>query len=155
MLTFEESTHQYKFNGVNVPSVTQILSGSGLIDLSFINKDLLAEKADLGTKVHQATELYDQNEIDLDELHPTLKSYLDSWIKFRKESGFEPTGIEIPLYHSVYKFAGRIDRVGTIGKDLIILDIKSGTSQKSHAIQTAAYQMLFNRSEERRVGKEC
>jgi hypothetical protein len=116
----------------------------------------LAEKADLGKKVHSATELYDMDDLNVSDLHPTLKTYLDGWIKFRKEFHFTPTQVELQMFHEVYRFAGRIDRVGTIsvpgvGSDLILLDIKSGTHQKTNAIQTAGYELLYNQNKK---GKE-
>jgi hypothetical protein len=47
-------------------------------------------------------------------------------------------------YHSIYKFAGRIDRTCLVEKEKSIIDIKSGIEQKTHQLQTAAYSMLVN-----------
>lgn len=143
-IEFEESTHIYKVNGSVIPSVTQILKEAGLIDLSFVDKDVLAYTSDLGRKVHETTELYDKGILDLESLHPLLKGYLDAWIKFRKESGFEPLIIEVMYHHPIFHYAGRIDRIGMMGKDLIQLDLKSGTAQAAYALQSAAYTELYN-----------
>lgn len=140
MLTFDETKHQYTENGLIIPSVTQIIEAAGLSDLTWIPKEVLEEKSDLGKKVHKTTELYDLGILDLDSLHETLRGYLDSWIKFRKDYGFEPEEIEKQCFHPLYKFAGRVDRVGK----RILVDIKSGTKQKSHAIQTMGYKILFD-----------
>lgn len=144
ILTFEEETHTYKTNGIKVPSVTQILKEAGLIDLSFVDKEILEYKSDLGTKVHTTTELYDQNNLDVDSLHPILKGYLDGWIKFRKDYDFTPTLMEIALIHPLYKYAGKIDRIGTIRKDTVQVDLKSGVHHHSYAIQSAGYTELYN-----------
>jgi hypothetical protein len=143
-LVFNEETHTYKLDGVIIPSVTQILNESGLVNLDWIDADLLAETADLGQKVHSTTELYDTQDLDFNKLHPTLKNYLDGWIKFKKDYDFIPMEIEMQLSHPVYRYAGRIDRVGFIGKDLTVVDIKSGTKQKVHALQTAGYKCLYD-----------
>jgi len=144
MLTFNESKHEYKYNGLIIPSVTQILRGSGLVNLDWIPKELLEEKADLGTKIHKTTELYDQDTLDYEKLHSLLKNYLNGWIKFRETFQFEPLEIEPEYYHKIYRYAGRIDRVGIVKKEITIVDIKSGTHQKTHEIQTAGYQLLYN-----------
>lgn len=143
-LTFEEEQHKYKLDGITIPSVTQILKDSGLIDLSFVDKELLEQKADIGHKAHATTELYDKNDLNIEALHPLLKSYLDAWIKFRNECEFIPTLIEGKYFHPLYRYAGRIDRVGTLQKDLTQLDIKSGVPHRAYAIQSAAYTELYN-----------
>ena len=146
-LTFNEDLHKYTdANGLTIPSVTQILKTAGLVNLDWIPAEILEQKADLGKKVHSATELYDKEDLNFDALHPVLKSYIDGWVKFRKDFNFEPTEIELQLLHAAYRYAGRIDRVGMMGKDLTILDIKSGTKQKTHAIQTAGYELLYNQN---------
>lgn len=150
MLTFDETKHQYKFDGVVIPSVTQVIKDAGLVNLDWISKELLEAKADLGTKVHTTTELYDAGVLNMDELHPTLKSYLDSWIKFRQDYDFTPIEIELEGFHPIYRYAGRIDRIGSMKKcPLVLADIKSGTVQKTHAIQTAGYEELYNYGKKR------
>ena len=139
-LTFTAENHEYKFAGVQVPSVTQIIKDAGLVNFDFISDELLEAKADLGNKVHKAAELNDNGILDYEDLHPKLRGYLDSWIKFRKDFGFTPSEIEMAYYHPLYRYAGRIDRIG----DMTLIDIKSGTVQKTHPIQTAGYAELFN-----------
>ena len=53
------------------------------------------------------------------------------------------------MFHKLYRYAGRIDRVGTIGKDLVILDIKSGTIQKTHGVQLSGYELLYNQDKKK------
>jgi hypothetical protein len=142
-LQFVEEGHKYTLDGLEIPSVTKVLNDIFPIS-DFVSKELLEEAGKLGKQVHNATELWDREILDYEELHPLLKAYLNSWVKFRKDYNFEPTDIELQLFHPVYKYAGRIDRVGFSGKDKILLDIKSGTKQKTHAYQTAAYEELFN-----------
>jgi hypothetical protein len=147
--TFDELKHEYKVNGLIYPSVTKIIGDIFPIS-DFISKELLEQKADLGKKIHSTTELYDKGTLDVDKLHPTLKTYLDSWIKFRKDFNVQfdldsfSEQIETLLYHSVYKFAGRVDRIPFVDKERCIIDLKSGTEQKTHSLQTAAYAMLAN-----------
>ena len=148
-LTYNDIKHEYQLDGMIIPSVTQVLKGAGLVNLDFIDKDLLAEKADLGHKVHSTTELYDLGTLDLFSLHPTLSNYLDSWVKFRKDFNFQPTEIELKLHHELYRFAGTVDRIGTMNNELILLDIKSGKKFRTHEVQTAAYKLLFDQGKKK------
>lgn len=152
-LTFEESKHEYKSNGVIIPSVTQILKEAGLIDLSFVSKELLAWKSDVGTKVHKTTELFDLKNLDENSLHPLLKGYLSGWKKFREDYLFVPTLIEQRIIHNLYRYAGTIDRIGLLGKkqEITQLDIKSGVYHHSHAIQSAGYTELYNYDKEKKL----
>lgn len=143
-LTFDESIHQYKENGIVVPSVTQVLKESGLVDLSFVDKETLLYKSDLGTKVHKATEYFDRDVLDMEELHPVLKGYLNAWIKFSHDYKFIPQDIELRMIHPLYKYAGTIDRIGLIKPSIVQLDIKSGVRHHSHKIQSAGYTELYN-----------
>jgi hypothetical protein len=148
-LSFDETKHIYKSDGLVIPSVTQIMQSSGLVNLEWISQEILDNTSDLGKKVHKTTELLDKGTLDIETLHPTLRNYLNGWIKFRKDFDFIPTEIELQLFHELYKYAGRIDRVGMIGKDLTLLDIKSGTKQKSHAIQTMGYKLLYDQNKKK------
>jgi hypothetical protein len=141
-LTFDETKHEYKLNGLIIPSVTKIIGEIFPIS-DFISKELLEQKADLGKKVHKTIELNDSGNLDVGTLHPLLRKYLDNWIKFKCDYNFTPMDIELQLSHPLYKYAGRVDQVGLIDKDLTVLDIKSGAVQKTHSIQTAAYQSLY------------
>lgn len=144
---FDKTIHSFKLNGIKIPSVTQILDGAGLNDaIKFIPKEILDAASDLGTKVHRTTELFDNNTLDIDFLHPVLRNYLDQWIKFRKDYDFVPTEIELIKYHSLYKYAGIIDRIGTARGKLTLIDIKSGIYTKTHEIQLAGYEILYNGS---------
>lgn len=143
MTGFDNATHTYYLDGVIVPSVTQILYRAGLINFSYVDTETLRQKADIGTKVHTACQMWDDDELDEETLHPVLAGYLDSWKKFREMTGFIPDVHEKMVISRRYKFGGTMDVVGMIGKDRTLVDIKTGCKTKAHPIQTAAYQLLF------------
>jgi len=145
-LTFDEFKHEYKLDDIIVPSVTQTIKIAGLIDLSFVDKELLAYKSDLGNKVHKTTELYDTNNLDEKTLHPVLIGYLLAWKKFIWDYRFKSLFIELAMVHPLYRYAGRIDRIGTIidSNTIAQVDIKTGVKHHSYAIQSAGYTELYN-----------
>ncbi len=120
-LTFDEEKHEYRVGGRILPSVTGILREMGFVDDSYFTEDSAAR----GTAVHKATELYDLGTLDEDSLDPRLVDYLEAWKRFRKETGFLPTSIEIHGW-SKFGYAGTFDRIGVTDKgDTVLLDIKS------------------------------
>lgn len=132
--------HIYRVNGVEVPSVTQILSGVGIIANPFYSD----YGADRGTKVHRATELYDRDNLDEDSLDPVLRPYVESWARFRAEKDFVPSLIEKRLYAQTYGFCGTVDRVGKFNGVETVVEIKSGSPEPWHKIQLGGYRLLLN-----------
>lgn len=150
MFEFNKESHEYKLNGVSIPSVTQIIKTAGLSDLSYIDKDLLNYKAQVGDAIHLATQYYDNNELDLDSVSDLIKPRFNSYLKFKEDYKPETIGIELQLYHKLYLFAGTIDRIFLIDNKLTLLDIKSGVKEKHHAIQTAGYELLYNQGKKQK-----
>jgi len=146
-LTFDEIKHEYKLNGLTIPNVTTILQRAGLVDLSHVPQETLDYKSDLGKKVHKTTELFDKRTLNKEKLHPTLQGYLNAWMKFCWEMKFIPGEdfIEWKHFHPLYKYAGTVDRIGTILDQYISqVDIKSGVPMPHYAYQSAAYSELWN-----------
>jgi hypothetical protein len=108
LIEMDEATHTYYVDGEIRPSVTQILNICGMINDRWFT-DFGRWR---GSETHKATHYFDENDIDRRTIDPAVKPRLDSWIKFRKETGYTPTLIEVPLYDEDYQFCGRPDRRG-------------------------------------------
>lgn len=144
-LTFEPDGHIYKWAGVRVYSVTQILEDVGLSDYSMVPANILVDAQKRGTRVHLICELYDRGELDLSSCDLEDTQYLDQWVKFKKKQGIETFDlIEAPFYSPQHKYAGTLDRLH--GKT--IYDIKTGPPAPAHPFQLAAYSFLLNERDE-------
>ena len=142
---FRKEDHKYSIDGVPVDSVTQILQSTGIIDFSKVPKENLEASMIFGTYVHEATELYDKNNLNLETLHPKLRPYLDAWIKFKVQVGFEIELNEEKIGSQKYMFAGTLDRRGIINNQRGIVDIKTSVDiSRATAIQTAGYMIAHN-----------
>lgn len=142
MLTFDEPTHTYRWKGVVVPSVTQILSD--LMDWSNVPADTL-EKAQLrGSNVHLMCQWYDEDRLDLEEFTPEEQGYLPGWQAFLADYGANWLRIETMDYHQRLSYAGTPDRNGTLAKlpGEWTVDIKTGEIHPLQGLQTAAYDKL-------------
>ena len=146
MLTFDEPSHTYRYDGIVIPSVTQIIAP--LSDYSMIDPAVLARAQALGTAVHRMTELYDKDDLDEDSLDEEFNGYLAAWKKFKQDIGFSPITIESKLCDKVRGFAGTSDRTGMVknklGKSrLAVIDIKKMYILGPQiGVQLAAYQHL-------------
>ncbi len=122
---------------------------------------LVQQSAALGTDVHDATALDDQEILDESTVDASVAPFLGAWRRFRRETGFVPTAIEERIYHPAHGFAGTLDREGTFvgpwtapylpctGADAL-LEIKSGAICPTHALQTAAYWTTRAKKRQRR-----
>lgn len=150
VLTFDEATHTYRLDGVVIPSTTQVLSLAGLVDLSQIDPARLAAASRRGSAVHLATEYDDLGDLDEASVTDEVRPYLAAWRRFRADAGFVPELIEHRVVHVGHRYAGTIDRVGVLKRRREIVDLKSGTTQPTHGLQLAAYDMALTDPDEPR-----
>lgn len=137
-LTFEADGHVYRFKGVVVPSVTQVLDQ--LQYLQGIPWDVLQAAAEFGTHVHQACHLFNQNDLDESSLDPALVPYLNQYKRFLSDTGFIVIGSEILIYNEIARYAGQLDFTGNFRGTTWVVDIKSGVVPSTVGAQVAAYQ---------------
>lgn len=138
-LTFSPDNHEYTLDGIVIPSVTQVLKESGLIDTTWYTDG----GADRGTKVHQVLHYYDEGDLDLESVDDAIRGYHVAYAKFCCDSGFIPELIEHRVCHQTYRYAGTLDRTGTMNGNKVVLDIKTGQVQPWAALQLAAYAYCF------------
>ncbi|TAM15932.1 MAG: hypothetical protein EPN65_16595 [Pandoraea sp.] len=144
MFTFDPKSHTYRIDGKEIPSVTSVLSP--MIDYSMVPRDTLERARRLGQAVHRMTELYDLDDLDMDDLADELKPYLTAWIKFRAETGFVPETIEKQMHHPSLRYAGTPDRSGLIKGRRAVIDIKKmATLGPVIGLQLAAYKEMFEK----------
>jgi hypothetical protein len=146
-LLFDDAAHRYTIDGAMVPSVTQVLKP--LYDFSMVRAELLAAKAALGTAIHRACELLDNDDLDEESdagraaLAP-LAGYLAAYKTFLADEKPEILHNEQRMYHPVHRYAGTTDRRYLIGGQVWDVDLKSTVSMSPVVgIQVAAYSELF------------
>lgn len=142
-LTFDDEKHEYRFNGVIVPSVTQIISGVGLSDYSHIPAETIQRAQERGSIVHRIIELYELGELDESTIDPALRGYFDSYLA-AKEFGLlpeKPSAVEKRMYSANFKYAGTIDQI--YGEEWIN-DLKTGEPQPEIVFQLSGYWVLWH-----------
>ena len=143
MLTFNDERHEYRLEGVRLPSVTQIMKP--LMDFSGIPPNVLERKRQIGTAFHKAVELHLNDDLVLESLAVSVVPYFEGFIRFMNDTGFQPRKWEYRVASSIYGYAGQLDIDGYLRKRLAVIDFKTTHEiSPSVAIQTAAYRQAAN-----------
>ena len=125
MIQFDEATHTYNIDGVEVPSVTTVCR--------FLSYDQKSDKpwlaqvaAERGSRVHEACAMLDYGEEP--EEDPEIAGYLTAYRRFLKDYRPEWEGIEYITGDVETGLAGTVDRFGTLYDGIpCIVDIKTGS----------------------------
>ena len=135
-LEFDEATHQYRLNGVVLPSVTQILEDDGQMVPSYPSGPYRFR----GSQVHKATHLWetgvDLNAYDIGaDILPYVQSYIGAMQDFQEDWLL----CEHRMAHLQLCYAGTADR---IGKRPLVADLKTGKTGRETGVQLAGYVLL-------------
>jgi len=152
-LEFLSASHEYRFQGRKLPSVTTVLRPY-YDGLEHMDPDKLAMLALFGTHVHQTCHLFNIGMLDRDSLTPAIDSYLAGWEKCLDESGLVVLESETRVLNEELGYAGTLDVIGMFPKQKreVVIDIKTGTYvPRTVGPQTAAY----NAARGKRVARYC
>lgn len=151
--TYQDDLHLYKNEkGAEVPSVTQIMDSCGLVDYDNVPGKTLEHKRSIGDSAHYGTRLYDQGDLDPFSIHEEVAPYVQAYINFVEEMGFEPEPdwIEKSMVHTVngMTYGLTVDRVGRITKSptwskfRLLLELKCAYAEEaSWKWQMAGYEL--------------
>jgi hypothetical protein len=152
-LTFDEPTHVYRWNGVVVPSVTQIIKPI-TPDFRMVDPDALERARQEGVAVHKMVELECRHELDEENLPEWLRGYLKAWRCFAEEAGFACELSEHRGYNKDLRYAGTLDLRGYNRKgEPWLIDLKrSFLAGRAIGVQLAAYAAFDKQERPKRFG---
>jgi hypothetical protein len=141
MLSFDEPSHTYRWNGKLVPGVTSILSP--LSEYDKVPASILQSASERGRAVHLACQYDDEGDLDMETLEPRLIGYVKAWRQFTADHNPVWEKIEQAGYHPVHGYAGTSDRIGVLARAKSVIDIKTTYApMPSVGPQLAAYAEL-------------
>ena len=138
-LEYFDETHTYLYDGLMLPSVTQILGVKYKNDYASVPPSVLDNAARRGTAVHKAIENY--NNLGYDDGSEAVRNF-----KFlQKQYGFEVLDSELPIV--IFKddmpiACGRLDMTMLMDGETGIADIKTVSTLNKEKI---AYQLNLYR----------
>ena len=124
MLEYIEETHQYLYEGVLIPSVSEILHKYLFQDkYKNIPDIILKKKAVYGSEVHKAIEDIENNrEYEVTSTYQELS--IEQYFKIKEQYNLKVVKQEeMVCYKGIY--AGRFDMIATVDDELSLIDIKT------------------------------
>ena len=144
-LTFTEKGHEYRLDGLVLPSVTQIISDVGLSDFSRVNKELLDRSVAFGSAVHETIRLKIKGTLDESTLDEHLVPYLRAWEKFYNDFSVCVWASEEKGHNPTLRYAYRFDYKASMycnkKTGIYLIDIKTGHPKPADRIQLAGYRL--------------
>lgn len=139
-LTFDAEKHEYKWAGVIVPSVTQIIrTMPGMEPRDNAGAEY---HMSVGTAVHSVI-AGQTSEADYPERWDEIEPYVRSWNLGVRAFNIRVHQFERREYSRRHRYAGTIDALGVVGIDGALIDMKTGSPADWHPLQTAAYAELL------------
>lgn len=143
LLEYIDESHTYLYDGVILPSITQILKIKFGNKYNGVSKEVLQKASEKGTMVHQSIEDYEKRNID----NPDIKE-LRNYKFLKKRFGFECLENEIPIVLFLDNkpvCAGRIDLILKEKNQIGVADIKrtSVFDKEYVAYQTNLYRIGY------------
>ena len=137
-ITYREEDHQYWIDGVNVPSVTQVVDQLH----NFGDRDP-GPAAMRGTLIHKACELLILGTLDWSTVDSSILPEVETFAAWWKESRFKPLLVEGLVGSRRYMFAGRLDLFGIWKTGLALIDFKTGNEYPAYKFQTAGLRIAL------------
>lgn len=129
MLEFVEQEHLYLYDGVIIPSVSEILGFIFPDKYKDVPKEILKDKADYGTLVHKLCEELDTGKT-LEELKQEYKfnyiieATLNQHLRLKEKHNIQPISMEQRVcYKGIY--AGTYDLEAYVDRKLSLIDRKT------------------------------
>lgn len=140
MLEFNKELHQYKVNGVILPSVSEVMTPLSVSKYSSIPPYVLEKARERGIGVHQAIDDY----ITFGVVNDDYRPYVEQFKLFLERSKLSILANEIILTNGIY--CGTVDLV-MVDDDLkvYLVDIKATSTIQNEllSVQLCAYKELI------------
>lgn len=124
MIEYIDEVHLYLYNGVIIPSVTQILQEKLFKDkYKNVPKWILEQKGKYGSKVHSIVEKIENNQ-DYQVNSVYIEESIKQYYEIKKENKIEVISQEqIVCYKGIY--AGKYDMIAKVKGEKCLIDIKT------------------------------
>lgn len=145
MIEFIEEEHLYLYDGIIIPSVSEILHFIFPNKYANVDKEVLNKKAEYGSTVHLAIECLEEDK-ELPKLDKNQEFSIRQW-QYLKEKNNINVIIQEQMIHYLDEYAGRFDMVANIDGYLCLCDIKTtATLDKEYLSWQLSFYELANES---------
>lgn len=143
-LTFEEKRHQYRLDGVTIPSVSEIMTPLSTAQYKEVDPEILSKAAHRGTAVHTAIETYVK--FGMVDIEPEYEWYFKAFQRWEQDTRPVAIGSECRVYHRLFRYAGTADLPVKFGNKRVLVDVKTSATVNKMltGVQLEAYSMAFD-----------
>lgn len=106
-LTFDEDSHIYCLDGIQIPSVSRVMEPLKDSTYGGISERTLRKAAEKGSSVHDSIENFIKFQIQ--DVNPEHRSYFKAFMEWWEENQPIVVGSEIRIYHKVLRYGGTLD----------------------------------------------
>lgn len=146
MIEYIDEIHTYLYNGVIIPSVTQILQEKLFKDKYRDVPDFILEKkAKYGSKVHSIIEKIENNE-EYEESSVYIQESIKQYEEIKSKHKIKVISQEqVVCYKGIY--AGKYDMIAKAGNDICLVDIKTTyeVDEEYLSWQLSMYELAIGR----------
>lgn len=146
-LTFIEETHQYLLGGVLLPSVSEILHFIFPDKYKGVSKDILNQKANYGSIVHEYIEKFEKGKYkELPDLDLYQKLSIKQYLRLKAKYDIDVIEQEKMVHYEDY-YAGRFDMIANIQNKECLCDIKTTAELDIEYLswQLSFYELAYGR----------
>ena len=138
-LTFDEGPHVYRLNGVQIPSVSNIMEPLSRAKYDGVSDSVLQKAADRGTAVHNSIENF--LKFEFEDFPPEHIGYVNAFKAWWDLMQPQVVGSEVRLYHKQLEYAGTLDLLCVVCGKLCLYDFKTTyqVSEMTCGVQLEAY----------------
>lgn len=111
---FDETTHTYTLDGVELPSVTHIIRYLAVDKANNADPNMALMARERGSAVHEATVMYDYSGEIPDGFPAEYAPYLEAYVQFVRDYAPNWMFTEYRMANETLGFAGTLDRFGVI-----------------------------------------
>lgn len=140
---FDEESHKYYVDEIEVPSVTGIAEPISFKRLNDLPRHILERARFRGSRVHELAEEYLlTGELDWDEIEPEFAGYVEQFVLWART--YRPKVLYTEYRMFSKEFAGTCDLICEIDGKTILVDYKttSAVDKKSLSVQLEGYSRL-------------
>lgn len=105
-LRFDEKSHIYRLDGVEIPSVSRVMEPLKASSYAGISEKTLARAADKGSSVHNSIENW--LKFGIDDIPEEHRPYFDGFLEWWDEYQPEVVASEVKTYHKLMRYGGTI-----------------------------------------------
>ena len=142
-LIFDERSHVYRLNGIQIPSVTKVMRPLSQAYYGGIDSDILDAAAKRGRAVHNSIENFLL--FGIDDVPAEHGGYYEAFKAWWDEKNPQLISAESRVYHRVLRYAGTADLACVIDDKIICVDFKTSAQivEMLTRVQLEAYSRAY------------